>query len=75
MVDQTPNVQPPPARDAGEPIAEHRSRTRVTVDTVLRNRLAVVGLVVLAILVLAAIFGPSLAPYAVSYTHLRAHET
>lgn len=49
--------------DAGEPIAEHRSRARATVDTVLRNRLAVAGLIVLALLVLAAILGPTIAPY------------
>ena len=52
-----------PAHDAGEPIAEHRSQLRVTIDTVLRNRLAVFGLVILAVLVAAAILGPTIAPY------------
>lgn len=52
-----------PAHDAGEPITEHRSQLRVTFDTVMRNRLAVIGLVILALLVLAAILGPTIAPY------------
>lgn len=63
MTGSTAAAPQPSARDAGEPIAEHRSRMRVTVDTILRNRLAVIGLVVLAVLVLAAILGPSIAPY------------
>lgn len=51
------------AHDAGEPIVEHRSRLRATVETVLRNRLAVAGLVVLALLTIVAIFAPLIAPY------------
>ncbi len=45
---------------------EHRSRMRVTIDTILKNRLAVAGLVVLAVLILAAIFGPLIAPYGIN---------
>lgn len=52
--------------DAGEPIAEHRSRLRATIDTVLLNRLAVVGLVILLLLVIAAAFGPMIAPYEIN---------
>jgi peptide/nickel transport system permease protein len=51
------------AHDAGEPVAEHRSRLRATVETVLQNRLAVIGLGVLAVLVIVAIFAPLIAPY------------
>ena len=51
------------AHDAGEPIAEHRSRLRATIETVLLNRLAVIGLAVLAMLVIVAIFAPLIAPY------------
>jgi peptide/nickel transport system permease protein len=54
------------ARDGGEPIAEHRSRTRATIETVLRNRLAVAGLVILALLVIAAVLGPTFAPYEIN---------
>lgn len=52
--------------DAGEPIGEHRTRLRATMDTLLRNRLAVVGLVILALLVLAAVIGPSVIPYKIN---------
>ncbi len=55
-----------PSHDAGAPIAEHRSRTQATVETVLRNRLAVAGLVILAVLVLAAIIGPWVIPYEIN---------
>ncbi|MDJ0791811.1 MAG: ABC transporter permease [Acidimicrobiia bacterium] len=55
-----------PSHDAGAPIAEHRSRTHATVETVLRNRLAVAGLVILAVLVLAAIIGPWVIPYEIN---------
>jgi peptide/nickel transport system permease protein len=48
---------------AGAPIAAHRSRARETAGVVLRNRLAVFGLVVLGLLAVAAAFGPWLAPY------------
>lgn len=52
--------------DAGEPPVEHRSRLRTTVETVLRNRLAVVGLVILAGLVLVAAFADLIAPSTVN---------
>ena len=52
--------------DAGEPIVEHRSRLRATVETLLQNRLAVVGLLVLALLVVVALFAPVIAPYEVN---------
>ena len=55
-----------PAMDAGEPPVEHRSRLRTTVETVLRNRLAVVGLVILIGLVLVAIFADLIAPSTVN---------
>ncbi|MFP5332546.1 MAG: hypothetical protein ACLGHX_09350, partial [Acidimicrobiia bacterium] len=48
--------------DAGEPPVEHRSRLRTTVETVLRNRLAVVGLGILIGLVLVAVFADLIAP-------------
>ncbi|CAN5885783.1 ABC transporter permease [soil metagenome] len=44
----------------------HRSRLQMTVSTVLRNRLAVSGLVVLAILVVVAAFAPWIAPYGIN---------
>ncbi|MDG4831594.1 ABC transporter permease [Solwaraspora sp. WMMD1047] len=44
-------------------MAAHRSRARETAGVVLRNRLAVFGLVVLGLLAVAAAFGPWLAPY------------
>ncbi len=51
---------------AGEPIAEHRSRLRATVDTILLNRLAVTGLIILLLLVIAAAIGPLVAPYGIN---------
>ncbi|MEX2655325.1 MAG: ABC transporter permease [Acidimicrobiia bacterium] len=53
-------------RDAGEPPVEHRSRLRTTVETVLRNRLAVVGLIILIGLVLVALFADLIAPATVN---------
>ncbi|MEX1044010.1 MAG: ABC transporter permease [Acidimicrobiia bacterium] len=53
-------------RDAGEPPVEHRSRLRTTVETVLRNRLAVVGLIILVGLVLVAVFADLIAPATVN---------
>lgn len=52
---------------AGAPlVAEHKSRTRETVEILLKNKLAVFGLIVLFVLigvaVLVAIFGDSIAP-------------
>lgn len=57
---------PAPTYDAGEPPVAHRSRLRTTVETVLRNRLAVSGLVILTVLVLVAIFAPLIAPYGIN---------
>lgn len=49
---------------AGDPVeAEHRSQWRQVLSIVLANRLALAGLVVLALLLLAAVFGNQLAPY------------
>ena len=45
------------------PAAPPRSTSREVVRTLLSHRLAVFGLVVLALLVVAALFGPALAPY------------
>lgn len=53
----------PTGLDAGDPPVEHRSRLRTTVETVLRNRLAVAGLIMLTGLVLVALFAPLIAPY------------
>nr|MDT0659285.1 ABC transporter permease [Micromonospora sp. DSM 115978] len=44
-------------------MAAHRSRARETAGVVLRNRLALFGLVVLGLLAVAAAVGPWLAPY------------
>lgn len=52
--------------DAGEPPVEHRSRLRTTVDTVLRNRLAVIGLIILVLLAVVAVFADLIAPYTVN---------
>jgi peptide/nickel transport system permease protein len=43
-----------------------RSRTRATLETLLRNRLAVVGLVILALLILVAVFAPLIAPFGIN---------
>lgn len=54
----------PPSVDAGAPAAaDDRSRVRQIIDAVFSNYLAIFGLVMLSVLVLMAIFGPSLAPY------------
>jgi peptide/nickel transport system permease protein len=42
------------------------SRTRETIQTLLANKLAVVGLIVLAVLVFVGIFGKALAPYGIN---------
>ncbi|MFZ0627252.1 MAG: ABC transporter permease [Acidimicrobiia bacterium] len=44
----------------------HRSRLRATIETVLRNRLAVVGLVILAVLILVALLAPLIAPHGIN---------
>lgn len=58
------------AHDAGEPPVEHRSRLRATVETILRNRLAIIGLVVLAVLVVVALFAPAIAPYEINEVNI-----
>lgn len=57
-------IQPVP--DAGKPIGEHKSRTRDVLETLLKNRLSVVGLVILALFVVAGAFGNALAPYGIN---------
>lgn len=60
---------PAPRRDAGAaPVARHRSRWRATFDALVANRLALVGLVVLALFLLAAVFGEWLAPHSPTAT-------
>lgn len=56
------------AVDAGDQplVAEHVPRWRQTLSVLVSNRLAAAGLVVLGILVLAGIFGETLAPYGVN---------
>jgi peptide/nickel transport system permease protein len=44
-------------------VEEHRSQWRQTLSVLLANRLALAGLVVLALVVLAAVLGEQLAPY------------
>lgn len=56
--------------DAGEPPVEHRSRLRTTIDTVRKNRLAVAGLVVLAVLAIVAVFADAIAPYTVNEVNI-----
>jgi peptide/nickel transport system permease protein len=54
------------AGDAGVPPVEHRSRLRTTVDTVLANRLAVVGCIILLLLAFVALLADVIAPYTVN---------
>ncbi|HLU31750.1 MAG TPA: ABC transporter permease, partial [Acidimicrobiia bacterium] len=49
-----------------QPAVAHRSRLRTTVETVLRNRLAVSGLVILLLLIVVALFAPAIAPYTIN---------
>lgn len=51
---------------AEQPEVAHRSRLRTTVETVLRNRLAVSGLVILLVLIVVALFAPAIAPYQIN---------
>jgi peptide/nickel transport system permease protein len=51
------------AVEAGAPLTRHRPRWRDTLDAVLANKLAVAGLVVLAIAGVAAVFGDAVAPH------------
>lgn len=50
------------APEGGAVAARHRSRTREVWDALVANRLAVFGLVVLAVLILAAVLGPLITP-------------
>lgn len=52
--------------DAGDPAESHRSRLRTTAETVIRNRLAVTGLVILTILVLVSVLAEIIAPYGIN---------
>lgn len=52
--------------DAGGPRVAHRSRLRTTIETVMHNRLAVTGLVILVGLVLVALLAPVVAPYEIN---------
>ncbi|HSM45733.1 MAG TPA: ABC transporter, partial [Acidimicrobiia bacterium] len=61
-------IQPVP--DAGKPIGEHKSRTRDVLETLLKNRLSVVGLVILALFVVAGVFGDALAPYGINEVNI-----
>ena len=54
----------PEAGAPADPVEQ--SRFRRTLATVVANRLAVVGLVVLALLVVVALFGPQIAPYGIN---------
>lgn len=56
--------------DAGEPPVEHRSRLRTTVDTVRRNRLAVLGLIILVLLAVVAVFADLIAPYTINEVNI-----
>lgn len=52
------------ADQAGAPlVAEHKSRTRETIEILLKNRLAVFGLVVLFVLIVVAVLGETAAPH------------
>lgn len=55
-----------PTYDAGAPPVAHRSRLRATAETILRNRLAVTGLVVLATLIVLALFADRVAPFGIN---------
>jgi peptide/nickel transport system permease protein len=44
-------------------VAEHRSRSREVLGALMHNKLAIFALVILGLLVIAALFGPTLAPY------------
>ncbi len=63
--EQQPTDAPEP-RGAGleQPEIEHRPRWRETLSVLMSNRLAAVGLVVLVVMVVTAILGHRLAPYA-----------
>lgn len=65
--DTTPADRPAHTGTASQvPQGDHRPRWRQTLSIVLANRLAAAGLVVLALLVVAGIFGEQLAPYGIN---------
>ena len=49
--------------DAGTPPVEHQSRLREVLGTLVQNRLSVLGLVILAVLIVLALFGEAIAPF------------
>lgn len=51
---------------AGRPIGEHKSRTQDVLGILLKNRLSVVGLVILGLFVVAGVSGDALAPYGIN---------
>lgn len=60
-------MSPSSVPDAGAPpAADDRSRFRRVADTVISNRLGVIGLAVLAVLVVVAILGEAIAPYGIN---------
>ncbi len=60
----SPPPPPPPAEpDAGRPVAPPESQRRAVLRALLHSRLAVAGLVVLALVTLAALLGGAVAPY------------
>lgn len=59
-----------PGFEGGAVAAPLRSRRAEVWSAVVANRLAVVGLVVLGVLVLAALFGPLLAPYGMNQQNI-----
>lgn len=61
-----PDAGPPAAAGLERPVTEGRSRWRETLSIVLTNRLAAVGLMILATLLLTAAFADVVAPYAVN---------
>lgn len=56
-------TETPPGLAPSEMRTSYRSRLRTTVETVLRNRLAVTGLVILTLLIVVALAAPLIAPY------------
>lgn len=57
---------PDPTSTAGRPVGQHKSRLRDVGETLVKNRLAVVGLVILVLFVVAGVFGEVLAPYGIN---------